>query len=114
MMYQVFTNIIGNAVKYSSKCENPLIEIHGTVNENEILYTVKDNGIGIDIKYGNQVFELFKRLENATKFEGTGVGLAIVKRIIEKHNGKIWYETAEPSGTKFCLSFKRFDHEKES
>ncbi len=106
MIYQVFTNIIGNAVKYSSKREKPSIEISGTTNENEILYTVKDNGIGIDIQYGNQVFELFKRLENARKYEGTGVGLAIVKRIMEKHNGKIWYETVEPSGTKFCLSFK--------
>lgn len=107
MIYQAFTNIIGNAVKYSSKSENPAVEIACKVTDNEIIYTIKDNGIGIDINYGNQVFELFKRLENARKYEGTGVGLAIVKRIMEKHSAKIWYENVMPSGTMFYLSFKK-------
>ena len=73
----------------------------------EVLYTIKDNGIGIDMTYGNQVFVLFKRLENARKYEGTGVGLAIVKRILEKHRARIWYESPTEGGTIFYLSFKK-------
>jgi signal transduction histidine kinase len=57
------------------------------------------------MQYGNQIFELFKRLESAREYEGTGVGLAIVKRIMEKHQGKIWYESEKGAGTKFYLSF---------
>ena len=107
MIYQVFTNIIANAVKYSAKSAKPRVEIEGKETAGEIIYRIADNGIGIDMTYGNQVFVLFKRLENARKYEGTGVGLAIVKRILEKHKAKIWYESRPEGGTVFYLSFRK-------
>lgn len=105
MIGQVFTNLLGNAIKYSSKSGNAIVKIEGHFTENETIYTVTDNGIGIDIKYYNRVFELFKRMDNVKDFEGTGVGLAIVKRIMEKHNGRIWFESQLGKGTIFYVSF---------
>ncbi len=105
MIMQVFANIIGNAVKYSRKAKQPLVTIEGSQNGNDILYKISDNGIGIDISFGNQIFEIFKRLNNAAQYEGTGVGLSIVKRIMEKHAAKIWYESELNQGTTFYLSF---------
>ncbi len=107
MIYQVFANIIGNAVKYSAKAENPMVIINGTETDNEIVYTIQDNGVGIDMNYGTQVFDLFKRMENANDYEGTGIGLAIVKRIMEKHEARIWYESELSKGTIFYLAFKK-------
>ena len=106
MLYQVFNNIIGNAVKYSSGENQPQVSITAEVSPTEITYKVEDNGIGIDMKYGDQIFNLFKRMDNASSFEGTGVGLAIVKRIIQKHNARIWYQSAPGNGTIFYISFK--------
>ncbi|MCD0488991.1 GAF domain-containing protein [Pedobacter sp. MC2016-14] len=107
MISQVFNNIIGNAVKYASKSTLPQISIEGKADEDEIIYAVKDNGIGIDVNYHDKVFELFKRMENVKDYEGTGVGLAIVKRIIEKHNGRIWFESELGTGTIFYIAFKK-------
>ncbi|RZK73912.1 MAG: GAF domain-containing protein, partial [Pedobacter sp.] len=107
LLTQVFTNLIGNAVKYSAKSENPIVSVSGELLEDEILYTIKDNGIGIDVNYHDKVFELFKRMENVKDFEGTGVGLAIVKRILEKHNARIWFESELNVGTTFYVAFKR-------
>ena len=104
MIMQLFTNLAGNAVKYSTLAPVQHIEIDGHVSDGFVTYTVKDNGIGIDMKYANRIFELFKRLDNARDIEGTGVGLAIAKRIVEKHNGKIWLESRPNSGTKFYIS----------
>lgn len=104
MIMQLFTNLAGNAVKYSTHSPVQEVEIDGQVNNGFVTYTVKDNGIGIDMKYANRIFELFKRLDNARDIEGTGVGLAIAKRIVEKHNGKIWLESRPNSGTKFYIS----------
>ena len=106
MLGQVFSNLLGNAVKYSSKAGKAVVKVEGHVFGNETIYTVTDNGIGIDIKYHNQVFELFKRMDNVKEFEGTGVGLAIVKRIIERHKGRIWFESELGKGTVFYVSFK--------
>ncbi len=106
MLGQVFSNLLGNAVKYSSKAGKAIVKVEGHVFENETIYTVADNGIGIDIKYHNQVFELFKRMDNVKEFEGTGVGLAIVKRIIERHKGRIWFESELGIGSVFYVSFK--------
>ncbi len=106
MIGQVFANLLNNAVKYSSKAGKAVVKVEGYVSENETIYTVADNGIGIDIKYHNRVFELFKRMDNVKDFEGTGVGLAIVKRIMEKHQGRIWFESQLGKGTIFYVSFK--------
>ncbi len=107
MIHQVFENVIGNAVKYSAKTGKPMVKIEGREVKKEIIYTIQDNGIGIDVKSGAGVFDLFKRLKNAMDYEGTGVGLAIVKKIMEKHEAKIWYESEPTKGTIFYLAFHK-------
>ncbi|MBC6109465.1 ATP-binding protein [Pedobacter fastidiosus] len=106
MIAQVFTNLIGNAVKYSSMAQNPKIEVDGYLDGGEIIYCIKDNGIGIDNRYYDRVFELFKRMDNVKDIEGTGVGLAIVKRIVERHNGRVWFESQLNVGSTFYVAFK--------
>ncbi|MES2828244.1 MAG: ATP-binding protein [Bacteroidota bacterium] len=108
LISQVFSNLISNAVKYSAKSPAPVVNISGTVDNGEITYAISDNGIGIDVDNHDKVFELFRRMENVKDFEGTGVGLAIVKRIIERHNGRIWFESEVGKGSTFYLSFKKF------
>ncbi|MEO8406215.1 MAG: ATP-binding protein, partial [Chitinophagaceae bacterium] len=103
MLMQLFTNLAGNAVKYSTS-DPAIIEINGEINGEFVEYTISDNGIGIDMKYATRVFELFKRLDNVKNIDGTGVGLAIAKRIVEKHQGKIWLESILNHGTKFYVS----------
>ena len=109
LIKQVFTNLINNAVKYSGKSQPSIVMVKGIKKGTDIIYSISDNGIGIDDKYYNLVFELFKRMDNVKGFEGTGVGLAIVKRIMEKHNGKVWFESKLGSGTTFYLSFECLD-----
>jgi PAS domain S-box-containing protein len=104
LLHQVVINLISNAVKYSSKTENPLIEIYSESNANEISYTIKDNGSGFDMKYKDKLFGVFQRLHSQDQFEGTGVGLAIVQRIIHKHGGKVWAEGEIDKGATFHFS----------
>ena len=106
MLTQVFTNLINNAVKYSSRSNPSKVRVEGNINKNEIVYSISDNGVGIDVNYYSRVFELFKRMDNVKDFEGTGVGLAIVKRIVEKHQARIWFESTLEVGTIFYISFK--------
>jgi PAS domain S-box-containing protein len=105
---QVLTNLISNAIKYSSKKENPQIEIGSKVIDNEPAYYVKDNGVGFDMKYYDKLFGVFQRLHSMTEFEGTGVGLALVKRIVNRHGGKVWGESKQGEGTTFYFTL---DHE---
>lgn len=107
LISQVFTNLISNAVKYSSKADSPKVHIQGTVEDDETVYSIKDNGIGIEIGHHDKVFELFKRMENVKDIEGTGVGLAIVKRILDKHNARIWFESEPKIGTIFYIGFRK-------
>lgn len=107
MISQVFANLLSNAIKYSLPSGVPEIHINATEGEDEITYTIKDNGVGIDIKQLPMVFELFKRMDNVQDIEGSGVGLAIVKRIVEKHNGKIWADSKLGEGSTFSVSFKK-------
>jgi chemotaxis family two-component system sensor kinase Cph1 len=106
MIKQVFSNLIGNAVKYSRKAGRSKVTVNGELSKKEVIYSISDNGIGIDISHYNKVFELFKRMENVEDIEGSGVGLAIVKKIIEKHQGRIWFESKLGEGTTFFISFK--------
>jgi chemotaxis family two-component system sensor kinase Cph1 len=106
MITQVFTNLINNAVKYSSRSNPSKVKVEGVINKEEIVYSITDNGVGIDANYYSRVFELFKRMDNVQDFEGTGVGLAIVKRIVEKHEARIWFESTLGVGTVFYVSFK--------
>ena len=104
MIKQVWVNFISNAVKYSQKNENPAIHI-GAIQENgTVTFYVKDNGAGFDMKNYDKLFGVFQRLHSSKEFEGTGVGLAIVKRIVERHGGKVWAESVPDEGSTFYFS----------
>ncbi|GAB4039557.1 ATP-binding protein [Spirosoma gilvum] len=105
MALQLFTNLIGNAVKYTQNRTDAVVRINGQQTDEEVVYTIEDNGIGFDMKQAGKMFDLFKRLENARNFEGSGVGLAIVKRIINRHQGKIWFRSEPDRGATFSVSF---------
>ncbi len=111
MVTQVFGNLISNAVKYSRSTPEAQITVQGHENGHEIIYSVSDNGIGIDMKQAGKVFELFQRLDNATNYEGYGVGLAIVKRIMSRHRGKVWFESTPNQSTTFYVSFPAVKHQ---
>ncbi|MEO5563331.1 MAG: PAS domain S-box protein, partial [Chitinophagaceae bacterium] len=105
-MTQLFQNLIGNALKYN-KSVAPEIEIGCEEKENEWQFFVKDNGIGIDPKFFDRVFIIFQRLHSKTQFSGTGIGLAICKKIVEKHGGKIWIESIDKKGCTFIFTLKK-------
>jgi chemotaxis family two-component system sensor kinase Cph1 len=105
MMLQLFSNLIGNAVKYSQYSNPARVHISGAVVAGEILYSVKDNGLGIAATDLPHIFDLFNRMDNVKDIEGSGVGLAIVKRIVDKHKGKIWAESELGKGSAFFVSF---------
>lgn len=109
MILQVFSNVVGNAVKYSSKTASPKVSIKGNKEGTEVIYAISDNGIGIPADEQEGIFELFARASAGNDFEGTGVGLAIVKRILAKHEGNIWLSSTPGQGSVFYLSFKHFE-----
>jgi light-regulated signal transduction histidine kinase (bacteriophytochrome) len=104
LMLQVMTNLVSNAIKYSSKRDNPIIEIKSKRGNKEIIYWISDNGAGFNMEYAHKLFGVFQRLHSADEFPGTGVGLAIVQRIIQKQNGKVWAEGKEGLGATFYFS----------
>jgi len=104
MLAQVWQNLISNALKYSSKNEHILISIDCKIEADAIAYTIKDNGVGFDEKYKDKLFGVFQRLHRSEEFEGTGVGLAIVNRIIQKHNGRINVNSTIGKGTEFTFT----------
>lgn len=104
LIRQVWTNLISNAIKYSTPKENPSINIGSFVQSLQTIYFVKDNGIGFNPEYKDKLYGVFQRLHNSEEFEGTGIGLAIVKRIIQRHGGKVWAEGKEGEGATFYFS----------
>ncbi len=104
LLRQVLMNLVSNAFKYSSKKEYPVLEIGTTVSDTETVCYIKDNGAGFDMKYMDKMFGVFQRLHSTTEFEGTGVGLAIVQRILMHHGGRIWAEAEVDKGASFYFS----------
>lgn len=92
MIRQVLLNLLSNAIKFTRPRQIGIIEIGGHLKENEIIYYVRDNGIGFDTESSDKLFVAFQRLSNSSEFDGTGLGLAIVKRIIHRHGGRVWAE----------------------
>jgi two-component system sensor histidine kinase/response regulator len=104
MLNQAWTNLISNAIKYSAKKENPLIEVGSRLAGEEVEYFIKDNGAGFDMAYAGKLFGTFQGLHDVTEFEGTGIGLAIIQRIILKHGGTISAEAEPEKGATFYFT----------
>jgi len=106
---QVWINLISNAVKYSSKTKQPVIEIGSFLKDKQHVFFVKDNGVGFDEKYRNKLFKVFQRLQGSNEFEGTGIGLAIVEKIVSKHDGQVWAQGILNMGACFYFSLPEGD-----
>jgi PAS domain S-box-containing protein len=104
MMKQVWANLIGNALKYSGKTQGAQIQIGARAEHAENVYWVRDNGVGFDMRYAQKLFGVFQRLHRAEEFPGTGVGLAIVQRVITRHGGRVWAEGRPGEGACFYFS----------
>ena len=105
LLYQLFLNILGNAIKYSSKQDNPKVEVYSIKSGGKVIYFITDNGIGMDLKDGNNIFEIFQRLPNSSGYDGSGIGLSIVKRIIDRLGAEIKVESQLDKGTQFQILF---------
>ena len=103
VLRQVWCNLIGNALKYSSKRVHPEVTVSGRVEDREAIYRVQDNGAGFDMRYASKLFGVFQRLHSDQEFSGTGVGLAIVQRIVSRHGGRIWASGEPDAGA--CFQF---------
>ena len=102
-MRQLFQNLLANALKFTSD-RSPEININVTQQENNWLFTVKDNGIGIEPQYSDKIFQMFQRLHHGSEYEGTGIGLAICQKVITSHGGTIWVEPQLGEGSTFCFT----------
>ena len=98
------TNLIGNAWKFTARSQPALVEFGALEREGERVYFLRDNGAGFDMRYAGKLFKPFQRLHSAREFDGTGIGLAIVHRIVERHRGRIWVESAPGAGTTFYFT----------
>jgi signal transduction histidine kinase len=107
LLKQVWINLIGNALKYSSRREAPRVQIGGQSESTENVYWVKDNGAGFDMRYREKLFRVFQRLHSEEEFSGTGVGLAIVQRVVERHHGRAWAEGEVDKGATFGFALAR-------
>jgi len=104
LLRQVFQNLIANALKFSRNRFPAIIEIGAIPKDGKHLLFVRDNGVGFDMKYANELFGVFHRLHGADEFEGTGIGLATVQRIVQRHGGKTWAEAEVDKGATFYVS----------
>ncbi len=107
MLKIVFNNLLSNALKYSSKLDAPKIIIYDLTDEHNFVFCIEDNGVGFEMEYSNKLFKVFQRLHSESEYEGTGVGLALVHRIVEKHGGEVWAESVPDISTKFYVKIPK-------
>ncbi|MDD2914013.1 MAG: DUF3365 domain-containing protein [Gallionella sp.] len=104
MLHQVFFNLLSNAIKFSRTKETPRIKLGCSIEGDEAVYFVRDNGVGFDMQYAGKLFGVFQRLHGVDEFEGTGIGLAIVKRIVTRHGGRVWADGQVNGGATFYFT----------
>lgn len=109
LMHIMFMHLLSNAIKYSAKKPEPQIEIYSEEKKDQIIYIIKDNGIGFDMQYVHKLFGTFQKLHEPGEYEGTGMGLAIVQRIVNKHYGKVWAESKVGEGATLFCSFPKLE-----
>ncbi|HML06311.1 MAG TPA: ATP-binding protein, partial [Methanobacterium sp.] len=109
LLTQLFQNLIGNAIKFRKRDVPPRIHISASLDEknNEYIFKVSDNGIGMEEQYTDKIFEVFKRLHTMDEYRGTGIGLAISKKIVERHSGRIWVESILGKGSTFYFTLAK-------
>jgi signal transduction histidine kinase len=104
MLQTAVRNLLGNAMKYTRGRDPARIEVAAARQGREVVFTFRDNGVGFDPKYADKLFGVFQRLHRAEEFPGTGIGLATVKRVIERHGGRVWAEGRPGGGAAFAFS----------
>jgi light-regulated signal transduction histidine kinase (bacteriophytochrome) len=109
LLAQVWANLLANAYKFSSKKDDPAIEVNAISDPREHVYFVRDNGVGFDPRYASKLFGVFQRLHDPADYPGTGVGLALVQRIVARHGGRVWAESRPGVGATFYFSLPRRD-----
>jgi light-regulated signal transduction histidine kinase (bacteriophytochrome) len=106
-LVRLFQNLIDNAIKFKASNRQPEIKISVEERAEDFVFSVKDNGIGIEDKFYNRIFVIFQRLHNRNEYEGTGIGLAVCKKIVERHGGEIWVESKQNEGSNFFFTIKK-------
>jgi len=104
LLRQVFVNLLSNALKFTRLEKNPRIIVGCKQKGQKNIYYIQDNGVGFDMQYAGKLFGVFQRLHGEEEFEGTGVGLAIVQRVIQRHGGEIWAQAQEQVGATFFFT----------
>jgi light-regulated signal transduction histidine kinase (bacteriophytochrome) len=104
LLIQVWSNLLSNAAKYSSKAATPQVRVSGKLENGEAVFCVEDNGTGFDMRYYDKLFQVFQRLHRESEYPGTGVGLAIVHRIVTRHGGRVWADSSPGLGARFSFS----------